>query len=153
MNKQIVIICVGSPTDAQILAQQIAKGEFDITVSTGIQKPEFKSDRQSTTEIVDAALPQSIEKSNKAEKTDSSVKQDSTAYVARLQERNAELQERNAELQERQCLDTYYSIPDIAFMAVLMKTGENASKVAIVNEYKSNKVYYNGIVSATYAQR
>lgn len=68
MNKQIVIICVGSPMDAQILAQQIAKGEFDITGLTGIQKPEFKSDRQLTTEIVDAALSQFIEKLNKAEK-------------------------------------------------------------------------------------
>ena len=35
MNKQIVIICVGSPKDAQILAQQIARGEFDITGLTG----------------------------------------------------------------------------------------------------------------------
>lgn len=80
------------------------------------------------------------------EKTDSIVKQDSTARVSRLQERNAELQ-------ERQCLDTYYSIPDIAFMAILMKTGEDASKVVIVNEYNSNKVYYDGIVLATYAQK
>ena len=80
------------------------------------------------------------------EKTDSLVKQDSTARVSRLQERTAELQ-------ERQCLDTYYSIPDIAFMAILMKTGEDASKVTIVNEYNSNKVYYDGIVLATYAQK
>ena len=80
------------------------------------------------------------------EKTDSIVKQDSTARVSRLQERTAELQ-------ERQCLDTYYSIPDIAFMAILMKTGEDASKVTIVNEYNSNKVYYDGIVLATYAQK
>lgn len=81
-----------------------------------------------------------------AEQTDTIVKQDSTARVSRLQERNAELQ-------ERQCLDTYYSIPDIAFMAILMKTGEDASKVAIVNEYNANKVYYDGIVLATYAQK
>jgi len=80
------------------------------------------------------------------EKTDTIVKQDSTARVNRLQERNAELQ-------ERQCLDTYYSIPDIAFMAVLMKVGEDASKVSIVNEYNSNKVYYDGIVLASYAQK
>ena len=79
-------------------------------------------------------------------KTDSLVKKDSTARVSRLQERTAELQ-------ERQCLDTYYSIPDIAFMAILMKTGEDASKVTIVNEYNSNKVYYDGIVLATYAQK
>lgn len=68
MNKQIVIICVGSPMDAQILAQQIARGEFDITGLTSKQKPEFKSDQQLTTEIVDAALSQFIEKLNKAEK-------------------------------------------------------------------------------------
>ena len=80
------------------------------------------------------------------EKTDSIVKQDSTARISRLAERNAELQ-------ERACLDTYYSIPDIAFMAILMKTGEDASKVAIVNEYNANKVYYDGIVLATYAQK
>lgn len=80
------------------------------------------------------------------EKTDTIVKQDSAARVSRLQERNVELQ-------ERQCLDTYYSIPDIAFMAVLMKVGEDASKVAIVNEYNANKVYYDGIVLATYAQK
>ena len=80
------------------------------------------------------------------EKTDSIVKQDSAARVSRLQERNVELQ-------ERQCLDTYYSIPDIAFMAILMKTGENASKVSIVNEYNTNKVYYDGIVLASYAQK
>ena len=80
------------------------------------------------------------------EKTDTIVKQDSAARVSRLQERNVELQ-------ERQCLDTYYSIPDIAFMAILMKTGENASKVAIVNEYNTNRVYYDGIVLATYAQK
>ena len=80
------------------------------------------------------------------EKTDTIVKQDSVARVSRLQERNVELQ-------ERQCLDVYYSIPDIAFMAILMKTGEDASKVAIVNEYNANKVYYDGIVLATYAQK
>lgn len=80
------------------------------------------------------------------EKTDTIVKQDSAARVSRLQERNVELQ-------ERQCLDTYYSIPDIAFMAILMKTGEDASKVAIVNEYNTNRVYYDGIVLATYAQK
>ena len=80
------------------------------------------------------------------EKTDTIVKQDSAARVSRLQERNVELQ-------ERQCLDTYYSIPDMAFMAILLKTGEDASKVAIVNEYNSNKVYYDGIVLATYAQK
>ena len=80
------------------------------------------------------------------EKTDTIVKQDSVARVSRLQERNVELQ-------ERQCLDTYYSIPDIAFMAILMKTGEDASKVAIVNEYNTNRVYYDGIVLATYAQK
>ena len=80
------------------------------------------------------------------EKTDTIVKQDSAARVSRLQERNVELQ-------ERQCLDTYYSIPDIAFMAVLMKVGEDASKVAIVNEYNTNRVYYDGIVLATYAQK
>ena len=80
------------------------------------------------------------------EKTDTIVKQDSAARVSRLQERNVELQ-------ERQCLDTYYSIPDIAFMAVLMKVDEDASKVAIVNEYNANKVYYDGIVLATYAQK
>lgn len=80
------------------------------------------------------------------ETTDTIVKQDSAARVSRLQERNVELQ-------ERQCLDTYYSIPDIAFMAILMKTGEDASKVAIVNEYNTNRVYYDGIVLATYAQK
>ena len=80
------------------------------------------------------------------ETTDTIVKQDSAARVSRLQERNVELQ-------ERQCLDTYYSIPDIAFMAVLMKVGEDASKVAIVNEYNTNRVYYDGIVLATYAQK
>ena len=80
------------------------------------------------------------------EKTDTIVKQDSAARVSRLQERNVELQ-------ERQCLDAYYSIPDIAFMAILMKTGEDASKVAIVNEYNTNRVYYDGIVLATYAQK
>ena len=80
------------------------------------------------------------------EKTDTIVKQDSVARVSRLQERQVELQ-------ERQCLDTYYSIPDIAFMAILMKTGEDASKVAIVTEYNTNKVYYDGIVLATYAQK
>lgn len=78
--------------------------------------------------------------------TDTIVKQDSVARVSRLQERQVELQ-------ERQCLDTYYSIPDIAFMAILMKTGEDASKVAIVTEYNTNKVYYDGIVLATYAQK
>ena len=80
------------------------------------------------------------------EQTDTIVKQDSVARVSRLQQRNAELQ-------ERACLDTYYSIPDIAFMAILMKTGEDASKVAIVNEYNTNKIYYDGIVLATYAQK
>jgi hypothetical protein len=80
------------------------------------------------------------------EKTDTIIKQDSVARVSRLQERANELQ-------ERQCLDTYYSIPDMAFMAILMKTGEDASKVAIVSEYNSNKVYYDGIVLATYAQK
>lgn len=80
------------------------------------------------------------------ETTDTIVKQDSAARVSRLQERNVELQ-------ERQCLDAYYSIPDIAFMAILMKTGEDASKVAIVNEYNTNRVYYDGIVLATYAQK
>ena len=79
-------------------------------------------------------------------KTDTIIKLDSVARVSRLQERGIELQ-------ERQCLDTYYSIPDIAFMAILMKTGETASKVAVVNEYNSNKVYYDGIVLATYAQK
>ena len=78
--------------------------------------------------------------------TDTIVKQDSVARVSRLQERQVELQ-------ERQCLDTYYSIPDIAFMAILMKTGEDASKVAIVTEYNTNKVYYDGIVLVTYAQK
>lgn len=80
------------------------------------------------------------------EKTDTIVAQNEQARQNRLAERAVEIQERTI-------LDTYYSIPDIAFMAVLMKVGEDASKVAIVEEYNDNKVYYDGIVLASLAQK
>lgn len=90
--------------------------------------------------------PWQKEKEVPTEKTDTIVAQNEQARQNRLAERAVELQERTV-------LDQYYAIPDIAFMAVLMKVGENASKVAIVKEYSDNKVYYDGIVLASLAQK
>lgn len=69
MNKPIIIICAGTLASAQMLAQKIANMEIDVEdlISGSLQK-ENKTAEQLTTEIVDAALSQFIEKLNKAEK-------------------------------------------------------------------------------------